>query len=502
MYDYLKRIAAQHSYAVLIVLALPALYAYNPHPLYFLNDDFIHVPLSQLATWGQRNSIRPFNDLTLYMDYLLWGNKAAGYHLTNLLLHLADTFLVYFLAKQIFKRLSFEGNVSFWSGCAALFFFGYAFHSEGVFWVIGRTGPLSTLFFLICFLIFLINLRNWYFILLSFACYFCGLLTYESVFILPPALVLLAIAFKEFRSRVNLIFIAGHWLLLIYYLFLRIKWTGELAGNYEGENINHFHAFVLAGNYAKLIIRSFVAPETSTQLFLISIVAFIVLSVTLFFHQVKKVSANKLLITLLLIFLLSFLPYISLGIDTHGVEAERYLYLPSVFTCILVTLFFSSFRKKSVAIFSFFLYFIYNQYYLLKSSNAFAVAGDITNKTMQIVKRNKGVSNIYFKNLPGENYGVPMFRLGLEQGVNWQTKNDSASQKIRIVSFNKNELYYIEKKLEIQIKDTTQFALPSVFKRSVIPGKEQEYSKMQGLVFNPETDILIDYSDTAITIFQ
>ncbi len=500
MYDYLKRITAQYYYVVIILFSLPALYAYNPLPLYFLNDDFIHVPLSQLATWGQRNSIRPFNDLTLYMDYLLWGNNAAGYHFTNLIIHFADAFLVYFLSKQLFLRFTFVSNTSFWGACAALFFWGYAFHSEGVFWVIGRTGPLSTFFFLICLIIFLSNLRKWYFILLSLLCYFSGLLTYESVFILPPTLILLAVTFKDFRNRSNLIFIAAHWGLLIYYLYLRIKWTGELAGNYEGENLNQFNILALAGNYSKLIIRSFIAPQSSTVLFLISALIFSGALVTLFFYQVKKIPVNKPMITLVLIFLLSFLPYISLGIDTHGVEAERYLYLPSVFTCFLIAVFFSFFRTKNAAVFFFLLYLLYNLFYLLKSSNAFVIAGDITNKTMEIIKENKQVQNIYIRNLPGENYGVPIFRLGLEQGVNWQTKNDSFSKKIKIISFNNDDLYHIKNRLEIKQKDTVEFPLPIVFIRNRNPGKENEFDKISGLIFNPQTDMLIDYSESFITV--
>lgn len=501
MYNHLRRFSGQYRFVIFFILAIPALYAYNPLPLFFLNDDFIHVPLSQLATWGQRNSIRPFNDISLYIDYLVWGNNPVGYHFTNLLLHLIDSVLIYFLSVQVFRRFNFQGNEKFWSACAALFFWGYAFHSEGVFWVIGRTGPLSSFFFLICFLIFLNGNRNLLLILLSYVCFFCGLLTYESVFILPPALLILAVGFKQFRSRTNIFFVAGYWVLFIAYLFLRVHWTGELAGNYEAENVNKLNIGVLAANYCKLFVRSFVAPQLNGSVFAFSVAAFLVAIIAAIIFFVKRNNITKPVIWLLLIFFLSYIPYISLGIDTHGVESERYLYLPSIFVCILLAAFFSSWKKKDVGLFIFFLYFLYNQYYLLKSSKAFVIASDITKKTMEIVKENPNCHHIYFKNLPQENYGVPMFRLGLEQGINWQTKNDTAFKNVNIISLNEDEFYRLNNKLEINLRDTSQFKLPVVMKRKMT-GNKEGYIKTDGSLFYPETDLLIDYTDTGINVFR
>jgi hypothetical protein len=120
MHDHLRRKPSR--YFVLLFLLLPALYAYNPIPLYFLNDDFIHIPLSQLRVWGQRNSIRPVNDISLFLDSIIWHNNAAGYHLTNLLIHCIDSFLVYKLALIFLKKIKVHRE-QFWA-CSCGIFFG------------------------------------------------------------------------------------------------------------------------------------------------------------------------------------------------------------------------------------------------------------------------------------------------------------------------------------------------------------------------------------------
>ena len=475
MYDYLKRMVAQYYYAVFIVLALPALYAYNPHPLYFLNDDFIHVPLSQLATWGQRNSIRPFNDFSLYIDSLIWGNEAFGYHLTNLVIHLLNSILIFFVSKSILTILKIESQLKFWSVCTSLFFWGYAFHSEGVLWIIARTSCLSTFFFLICMIIFLKESRKFYQYLISYLCFFLGILTYESIIVLPILLIIFVIFFKNFRCRNNFILIVGYISLVFYYSLLRIKWTGELAGNYEAGSVNRLG--VIFSNYFKLITRSFVAPQTSSCVFITSVIVFILfIVVVLLWQRDKKINADNLLF-IFVVFLIPYLPYLSLGIDTHGVESERYLYLPSVFVCIFIVFFLAKMKNFKIAFSCFLFIFFYHQYYLYKSSNAYIVSGSITKMTVKIIEDNKSANNFYFINLPQENYGIPIFRLGLNEGLSWQNKIDTISQKIIIVSKNVNQLNIFKK--ELKIINTTS----SVPMRSIGGRKNVEIKYTTDLIF-------------------
>src|SRR5690349_18530552 len=87
----------------LIVAAL-ALYCYNPFKLYFQTDDFIHIPLSEQGVLLQRNTFRPVCDISIMLDYFLWGKNAWGYHLTNLLLHAFACLVFFFFLRFVLKK--------------------------------------------------------------------------------------------------------------------------------------------------------------------------------------------------------------------------------------------------------------------------------------------------------------------------------------------------------------------------------------------------------------
>ncbi|HYC29211.1 MAG TPA: hypothetical protein VEB42_10350, partial [Chitinophagaceae bacterium] len=88
------------------MLLLFFLYVAWPGRFFFLNDDFIHVPLAGEGSFFNRSFIRPVSDITLYTDHLLWQKNAAGYHLTNMLLHLASTACVFVLSRRLFNKFS------------------------------------------------------------------------------------------------------------------------------------------------------------------------------------------------------------------------------------------------------------------------------------------------------------------------------------------------------------------------------------------------------------
>ncbi|MDB5193569.1 MAG: hypothetical protein JWQ96_3132 [Segetibacter sp.] len=497
-----RKINTTQLIGVFILLLLPALYAYNPLPLYFLNDDFIHVPLSQEGVWGQRNSIRPFGDFSLYFDSLLWGTNAVGYHLTNLIIHCVCTVFIYFLSLQILPQLKVELNKKNWSAAIAIFFFGYAFHGESVFWIIGRTGCLATVFFLACFIIFLSGKRKWYHYLISYLAFFCGLLTYESIWVLPPILILLFLSLKKFRGTKNVILIAGYWLLFACYFYLRIIFTGEVAGNYEGGNIKALNILSLISNYAKLVARSFVGPQQNNMLFLATAIVMFVLVLLAVTRCVKKNTFSRNWLIYIAITLFSFTPYISLGIDTHGVEAERYLYLPSVFVCILLVALLASFKNFKLALVAFGCYFIYNQYYLLKESNAFKTASFISKTTIEQMIKYKESENFYIQNLPREHYGVPIFRLGLEEGINWLSHDSNTAKKIRVLSFNEDKNYRF-KPTPVIVNEAlvNPVTTHSYYTRPHLSNDEYT-STLESVSINPGRDLLLRFTDREIRVIK
>lgn len=163
---------------ICLIAVAAGFWLFNPFPLYFLNDDFIHIPLSRDGIFFQRHSFRPVCDLSIRIDYLLWRKKAFGYHITNLFLHVIDSVLVGVLSIQLFKKYT---NIAAVTGgiCTAVLFFIYPFHSESIFWIIGRSGSLGALFFLPAIIFYLRRLEGLRYSILSILFFIAGLITYR-----------------------------------------------------------------------------------------------------------------------------------------------------------------------------------------------------------------------------------------------------------------------------------------------------------------------------------
>jgi tetratricopeptide (TPR) repeat protein len=107
----------------------------------FLREDF--TTLTSGAIEG--HYYRPTLAVTLALDATVWGLKPAGFHLTNILLHVAVTYLVSRLALAM-------GATRDVAVLAALLFGLHPVHVEVVTWVAGRGDLLLTLSVLGCLL--------------------------------------------------------------------------------------------------------------------------------------------------------------------------------------------------------------------------------------------------------------------------------------------------------------------------------------------------------------
>ena len=84
----------------------------------------------------------PVTWLSHMLDVQLYGMNAGGHHLTNLLLHVANTLLLFGLLRRMTGAL---GRSAFVAGLFAV----HPLHVESVAWVAARTDVLSTLFWML-----------------------------------------------------------------------------------------------------------------------------------------------------------------------------------------------------------------------------------------------------------------------------------------------------------------------------------------------------------------
>ena len=131
---------------------------------------------------------------SFWLEHRLWGLAPAGYHLVNVLLHLANALLVWRLA----RRLGIPGA---WLIGAILAL--HPVHVESVAWVTQRRNVLSGLFYLLAALAYLRfdETGRWRHYLAAGALLVCALLSKTVTATLPLALVVMVIRQRRLRSR-------------------------------------------------------------------------------------------------------------------------------------------------------------------------------------------------------------------------------------------------------------------------------------------------------------
>ena len=83
----------------------------------------------------------PLTTLSFAIDYAIGKGSAFSFHFTNLLFHLANTYLIFILIRKLFSNLSIAYLV-------ALLFGVHPLHVEAVAWITSRKDLLYVFFFL------------------------------------------------------------------------------------------------------------------------------------------------------------------------------------------------------------------------------------------------------------------------------------------------------------------------------------------------------------------
>jgi hypothetical protein len=124
--------------------------------------------------------------LSLMLDYQLHGLNAGGYHLTNVILHVMSTLLLFWL----FNRMT---GAIWRSAFVAALFALHPLHVESVVWIAERKDVLSAFFWMLtlCLYVYYTEkpvIRRYLLVLLCFA---CALMSKPMVITLPVIMILL-----------------------------------------------------------------------------------------------------------------------------------------------------------------------------------------------------------------------------------------------------------------------------------------------------------------------
>lgn len=139
----------------LVLLASAALWIPGLRGNYFLSDDFnliLRWGMSPLWPWFSTEAMgyyRPLVAALFRADYLLWGLNPIGYYLTNLILHVGNTFLVWKLGRTLSPD---RPDLAVWGALLFLFLPGHVF---AVLWVSARGDLICSVFYVLSMILYL-----------------------------------------------------------------------------------------------------------------------------------------------------------------------------------------------------------------------------------------------------------------------------------------------------------------------------------------------------------
>jgi hypothetical protein len=416
----------------ILLLAALNIILFWPGKLYFLNDDLLHIPLTDAGHFFQTNSVRPLHELLVKLDLFVWGKYAYGYHITALVLHFIVCFQLYDLTYIMQVRwLGITRDKAIKASfLAVVLFLVYPQHSESLGWILGRTPVLSALFCLLSVRLFFVLQFKWYHYVIGAFTFGASLFTYEQACFLPIVLLLLTFFSQEkFGDSDKKKYALLLCFITIVYIVVRLIVTSEVVGNYEGKNFRTLDFIKLGQNAVGLFLRLWINPGTPA-VFVLSSGVFL-LFVAFIFRFQKRIKINKgPFLFLVAVVVLLIVPVVSLGITVRSFESGRFLYLPSVFLIsglsIAVTTTYCQYKylQKFLIISCGFL-FIYWLFGKYKASTDYMEASLYSKSIHQKVAQHflMSADTLRIDTLQESIHRLPVFRMGFKTGVKWLNNN-------------------------------------------------------------------------------
>jgi Flp pilus assembly protein TadD/4-amino-4-deoxy-L-arabinose transferase-like glycosyltransferase len=295
---------------------------------------------------GKTNYYRPLMTIGFSLCYWMFGPSAYGFHLASLLLHAAVVLVLFLMAGRLLR----DPVAAF---LAAGLFALHPVHVESVAWISAVTDIEVTLFCLLTFWCFLrlegLNSGRQLFMLGAMAASFTlAILSKEQALTLPVLALVYEHFYRADRHQTTPVRkisrYAPLWLLSIGYLYMRVRWLGQVARSTAIHTLTPLQtvlsALALVGEYiGKLLfpvrLYAFYVFHPSTRLLDAGVLAgagALILGTVSFAILWKR--ARPATFGFLWLFV-TLAPVLNAPWMGAYVLAERYLYLPSVGFCVV-----------------------------------------------------------------------------------------------------------------------------------------------------------------------
>jgi tetratricopeptide (TPR) repeat protein len=174
-------------YVVLVAVSI-ALYANSLGNGFVYDDNVLIVDNEDLRdlreTYSQLSLYRPMRWVTYAVEYYIWELNPLGYHITNLVIHVLCTCLLYYLALILLGSRSA-------ALIAGLFFAAHPIHTEAVDNIANRNDLFATLFLISSLIFYIKSNRSVRMYVLSVVLFLFVLLSKEAVAVTVPFIIIL-----------------------------------------------------------------------------------------------------------------------------------------------------------------------------------------------------------------------------------------------------------------------------------------------------------------------
>jgi protein O-mannosyl-transferase len=438
--------------ALFFIFVLLSFIAYsNILNSFFLADDFELIkgaknfgPFAPWTPGAAQGFFRPLVTLSIFLDYRLWGLNPTGYHATNLLFHSLNGLLVLFISRALFAR-SKSSSIEPWSlaTLSGIMFLVLPCHTESVTWISGRTDLLATLFCLASFRVYLMFLEKGKrsVLILSMLCFLVALSAKELVIIFP-VIILGYDCFRDYESyssrmtKRRLLRCLGPGVLfalvIVVYLTLKYMVSGSTTLGYGLRAHLNLNLLKVLKDYLVLLTRPFIPPipvDYQTFIDLKSLITFkaasliwlglgiialvlVTLFIPKFTQRLRRIQPRREMLGLLLFLLFAviilFIPALSSGISIRDTNNERFVYLPSAYYAILLSLILLQWvGKRSCRVWIFWGLFLFFTFSLYRLNGNWQLAGELSRSAVQdLIKLEGQGGKLYLISLPGEMRGA------------------------------------------------------------------------------------------------
>lgn len=316
-------------------------YVVNNTLIRSLNWDSIY----RIFTTPHYTDYYPLTLLSYATDYQIWGLNPFGYRLTNLVIHILNSILLYLFIHSLLSRHTAykeKANEAI-ATLAALIFLAHPVNVETVAWISERKNVLSMTFFIIAFYCYssyrIIEKRYYYDASLLF--FLFALLSKSSVVIFPVLITFYDYLFfyKKGASRLSLLTnkIPFFILAAIFSSIIILVHT-NIGALHEHPNGSRLYTFLtIPGIVVTYINKSFFpfnlspfyATMVSESIFEPHVIASISILLITMAISISLRHVYKLLLFFLILYFIPLLPVLHV-IPIAIFMADRYLYIPMI----------------------------------------------------------------------------------------------------------------------------------------------------------------------------